>query len=129
MISVIIWGVACILIVIAADLIPYIYKLNMMGKVRIYKLDTGFAVKQFGYSTYSQICYRYDSSYYYDWFWVTKEKQPTYNPIPMSQTEAEELAQSLQDDYMRYYVQEHELYLAEKSKEKIKKSAKLFKKL
>jgi hypothetical protein len=101
----------------------------MMGKVRIYKLDNGFAVKQFGYSTYSQIRYRYDSSYYYDWFWITKEKQPTCNPIPMSQTEAEELAQSLHDDYMNCIVAEHKIYLAEKSKEKTIKSAKLFKKL
>lgn len=129
MISVIIWGALCILIVIAADLVPYIYKLTMMGKVRIYKFEDGYAVKQFGYSTYSQIRYRYDSSYYYDWYWITKEKQPTCNPIPMSQIEAEELAQSLHDDYLNYIAAEHKFYLETKAKEKIKKSAKLFKKL
>lgn len=120
----------CALLIIATELIHYIYKLNMMGKVRIYKFNDGFAVKQFGYSTYNNIRYRYDSSYYYDWFWITKEKQPTCNPILMSQIEAEELAQSLHYDYMNYYVQEHKAYLVvEKSKEKSIKSAKLFKKL
>lgn len=101
----------------------------MMGKVRIYKFDDGFAVKQFGYSTYSHICYRYDSFYYYDWFWVNSDKQPTRNPIHISLIEAESLAQSLHDDYMNYVIQKHKAYLVEQSKEKIKKSAKLFKKL
>lgn len=119
----------CMLVIIGTELIPYIYKLTMMGKVRIYKFDDGFAVKQFGYSTYSQIRYRYDSSYYYDWYWITKDKQPTCNPIHLSQIEAEELAQSLHDDYLAYVVQEHKLYLAIKQQEKIKNSAKLFKKL
>lgn len=101
----------------------------MMGKVRIYKFDDGFAVKQFGYSTYSHIHYRYDSSYYYDWYWVNNDKQPTCNPIHISQTEAEELAQSLQDDYLAYIAAEHKFYLETQKNEKIKKSAKLFKKL
>lgn len=129
MITIVIWGSVCFLIIIAAEVIPYIYKLTMMGKVRIYKFDDGFAVKQFGYSTYSQIRYRYDSSYYYTWYWITKEKQPTCNPIPMSQTEAEELAQSLREDYLNYIAAEHKFYLETKKKEKSIKSAKLFKKL
>lgn len=119
----------CFLLIVGTELIPYIYKLTMMGKVRIYKFEDGFAVKQFGYSTYHNIRYRYDSSYYYDWFWINTDKQPTYNPIPLSQIEAEELAQSLHDDYLAYTVAEHKAYLKEKEKEKNKKSAKLFKKL
>lgn len=101
----------------------------MMGKVRIYKFDDGFAVKQFCYSTYNNISYRYDSSYYYDWFWVNSDKQPTCNPIHISLIEAESLAQSLHDDYMNYVIQKHNAYLVEQSKEKNNKSAKLFKKL
>lgn len=119
----------CGLLIFATEFMPYIYKLTMMGKVRIYKFDDGFAVKQFGYSTYSHICYRYNSSYYYDWFWVNSDKRPTCNPIHISLIEAESLAQSLHDDYMNYVIQEHKAYLVEQSKEKIKKSAKLFKKL
>lgn len=129
MIIIAIWGAACFLIIIASEFIPYIYKLSMMGKVRIYKFNDGFAVKQFGYSTYSHIRYRYDSSYYYTWHWVNSDKQPTCNPIPLSQIEAEELAQSLHDDYIRYIEAEHNFYLETKKNEKIKKSAKLFKKL
>lgn len=125
----IIWGVIILLIFILPELIPYIYKLTMMGKVRIYKFDDGFAVKQFGRSTYNNIRYNYDSSCRYDWLWITSEKQPTCNPIHLSQIEAEELAQSLHDDYLDYVVQEHKLYLAMKTKEKNIKSAKLFKKL
>ena len=119
----------CALFIFASEFIPYIYKQIMMGKVRIYKFDDGFAVKQFGYSTFNNIRYRYHADYYYDWYWITQEKQPTCNPIHLSQTEAEALAQSLHDDYMNYYVQEHMSYLKEKSKEKTLKSAKLFKKL
>ena len=129
MMTAIIWGAICIFIIIASELIPYLYKLIMMGKVRIYKFDDGFAVKQFGYSTYHNIRYNYDSSYHYDWLWITSEKQPTCNPIHVSQIEAEELAQSLHDDYLAYTVAEHKAYLKEKEKEKNKKSAKLFKKL
>lgn len=123
-----IW-LACILIIFASEFVPYIYKLAMMGKVRIYKFNDGFAVKQFGHSTYSRIHYNYCSSCYYDWYWITSEKQPTCNPIHLSQIEAEQLAQSLHDDYLAYTVAEHQAYLKEKEKEKIKKSAKLFKKL
>ena len=101
----------------------------MMGKVRIYKFDDGFAVKQFGYYTYSQIRYTSAYSHYYDWFWVNSDKQPTCDPIHISLIEAESLAQSLHDDYMNYVIQKHKAYLVEQSKEKIKKSAKLFKKL
>lgn len=101
----------------------------MMGKVRIYKFDDGFAVKQFGYSTYNNIRYRYNSDNYYNWFWITQEKQPTCNPIHLSLSEAEALAQSLHDDYLDYIAQEHKIYLSEKLKEKMLKSAKLFKKL
>lgn len=119
----------CGLLIFATEFIPYFYKLTMIGKVRIYKFDDGFAVKQFGYSTYSHICYRYNSSYYYDWFWVNSDKQPTRNPIHISLIEAESLAQSLHDDYMNYVIQEHKAYLVEQSKEKNNKSAKLFKKL
>lgn len=119
----------CGLLLFATEFIPYIYKQTMMGKVRIYKFDDGFAVKQFGYSTYSHICYRYNSSYYYDWFWVNSDKQPTRNPIHISLIEAESLAQSLHDDYMNYVIQKHKAYLVEQSKEKNNKSAKLFKKL
>lgn len=119
----------CGLLIFATEFIPYIYNLTMMGKVRIYKFDDGFAVRQFGYSTYSHICYRYNSSYYYDWFWVNSDKQPTRNPIHISLIEAESLAQSLHDDYMSYVIQEHKAYLIEQSKEKNNKSAKLFKKL
>lgn len=118
-----------ILLIFAVEFIPYVYKLSMMGKVRIYKFNDGFAVKQFGYSTYHNIRYNYDSSCRYEWYWITSEKQPTCNPIPLSQIEAEELAQSLHDDYMRY-IQAHKNYLKEiKTKEKNINSAKLFKKL
>ena len=58
----------CGLLIFATEFIPYFYKLTMIGKVRIYKFDDGFAVKQFGYYTYNNICYRYDSTYHYDWF-------------------------------------------------------------
>ena len=120
----------CGLLIFATEFIPYIYKLTMMGKVRIYKFDDGFAVKQFGYSTYNNICYRYDSSYYYDWFWVNSDKQPTCNPIHISQVEAEELAQSLHDDYIIFVIYKNKAYLEEtKTKEKNNKSAKLVKKL
>ena len=119
----------CFLLIVGTELIPYIYKLNMMGKVRIYKLDTGFAVKQFGYSTYHNIRYYYSSDNYYGWFWITRHKEPTSNPERLSQEEAEELAQSLHDDYLNYIVAEHKFYLETKAKEKLKKSAKLFKKL
>jgi hypothetical protein len=119
----------CALLIFATEVIPYIYKLSMMGKVRIYKYDDGFAVKQFGYSTYNNIRYYYDSSNYYGWYWITRHKQPTCSPERLSQTEAEELAQSLHDDYMNYIVAEHKFYLKTKSKEKTIKSAKLFKKL
>lgn len=118
MITIAILGTVCFIIIIAVEFIPYIYKLSMIGKVRIYKFEDGFAVKQFGYSKCYQIRYRYDSSYRYDWYWITKEKQPTCDPIPLSQIEAEELAQSLYNDY-----------LETKKKEKSIKSAKLFKKL
>jgi len=129
MVVVIIAFYLCGLLIFATEFIPYFYKLTMMGKVRIYKFDDGFAVKQFGCSTYNNICYRYDSSYYYDWFWVNSDKQPTCNPIHISLIEAESLAQSLHDDYMNYVIQKHKADLVEQSKEKIKKSAKLFKKL
>lgn len=118
MIFLIICFIFCILLIFAVKFIPYIYKLSMMGKVCIYKFEDGFAVKQFGYSKCYQIRYRYDSSYRYDWYWITKEKQSTCDPIPLSQIEAEELAQSLYNDY-----------LETKKKEKSIKSAKLFKKL
>ena len=126
---VIIWGVIILLIFILPELIPYIYKLTMMGKVRIYKFDDGFAVKQFGHSTYNNIRYNYDSSCRYEWYWITTEKQPTCNPIHLSQIEAEELAQSLHDDYMTYIQAEKAYIKATKTKEKNNNSAKLFKKL
>lgn len=129
MITIVIWGSVCFLIIIAAEVIPYIYKLSMMGKVRIYKFDDGFAVKQFGYSTYNNIRYYYDSSHYYDWLWITRHKQPTCSPERLSQTEAEELAKSLREDYLNYIAAEHKFYLETKKKEKSIKSAKLFKKL
>ena len=119
----------CGLLIFTTEFIPYIYKLTMMGKVRIYKFDDGFAVKQFGYSTYNNISYTSAYSHYYDWFWVNSDKQPTYNQIHISQVEAEALAQSLHDDYMNYVIQKHKAYLVEQSKEKNNKSAKLFKKL
>ena len=120
----------CFLLIFATEFIPYIYKLTMMGKVRIYKFDDGFAVKQFGYHTYSHIRYTSAYSYYYDWFWVNSDKQPTYNPIHISQIEAESLAQSLHDDYIIFVIYKNKAYLEEtKTKEKNNKSAKLFKKL
>lgn len=119
----------CFLLIVGTELIPYIYKHIMMGKVRIYKFDDGYAVKQFGYSTYNNIRYYYDSSNLYSWLWITRHKQPTCSPERLSQIEAEELAQSLHDDFMNYIVAEHKFYLETKKKEKNIKSAKLFKKL
>lgn len=119
----------CALLIFASEFIPYIYKLTMMGKVRIYKFEDGFAVKQFGYSTYSRIHYGYFSSHLYTWYWITTEKQPTCNPIHISQIEAEKLAQSLHDDYLNYIEAEKDYLKAVKLKKKTKKSAKLFKKL
>lgn len=119
----------CALFIFATEFIPYIYKLTMMGKVRIYKFDDGFAVKQFGYSTYHNIRYYYVSSYYYTWYWVNSDKQPTCNPIHISQSEAEKLAQSLHDDYLNYIEAEKDYLKSVKLKKKTNNSAKLFKKL
>ena len=130
MVVVIIAFYLCGLLIFATEFVPYFYKLKMMGKVRVYKFDDGFAVKQFGYYTYSQIRYTSAYSHYYDWFWVNSDKQPTCNPIHISLIEAESLAQSLHNDYIIFVICKNKAYLEEtKTKEKNNKSAKLFKKL